>query len=229
MNRCSAGPERSEGRTNAPIGRLTYRSGHKVLHSSGSPASFTFRRTQSRPMTPSDFLSTARPLPGCSGYRQASLPATRRGGAGEDLRISEDNLLDRSEPTTPEGSISARSRIPGTFHGLRRCTWFCQLDLAPPARGFSFVPSRACRLPERALVTSPTENSLRRPRRSRTCSLRSGTRSPRGTGGRRARRLILILTPVLRVAIGVLSIPGGRGGSARNLGVGTLCFATRSY
>ena|SRR5579875_2418664 len=44
-------------------------------------------------MAPSDFLSAAIPLPGCSGYRQASLPATRRGGAEEDLPISEDNLL----------------------------------------------------------------------------------------------------------------------------------------
>ena len=44
-------------------------------------------------MAPSDFLSAAVPLPGCSGYRQASLPATHRGGAEEDLPISEDNLL----------------------------------------------------------------------------------------------------------------------------------------
>ena len=43
-------------------------------------------------------------LPGVTGYRQASLPATRRGGAEEDLPISEGNHLTRSTPTTPESS-----------------------------------------------------------------------------------------------------------------------------
>jgi hypothetical protein len=37
-------------------------------------------------------------LPGVTGYRQASLPVTRRDGAEEDLPISEDNLLTVPRP-----------------------------------------------------------------------------------------------------------------------------------
>ena len=45
------------------------------------------------PMTPSDCLSAAPPLPGVTGYRRASLPAPRRSGAEEALPSSQVNLV----------------------------------------------------------------------------------------------------------------------------------------
>jgi hypothetical protein len=55
-------------------------------------------------MAPSDFLSAAVPLPGCSGYRRASLPPSRRGRGRGGSPHFRGRLSDRSEPTTPEGS-----------------------------------------------------------------------------------------------------------------------------
>ena len=74
------------------------------------------------------------PLPGITGYRQTSLPVTRRDGAEEDLPISEHNPSDRSEPTTPEGSSvpASGSLAPSVAFAVPIAA---RLPLGPPAAG----------------------------------------------------------------------------------------------
>ncbi len=78
------------------------------------------------------------PLPGMTGYRQASLPATHRGGAEEDLPISEDNLSDRSTPTTPGGSSvpASGSLAPSLAFAVRTSA---RLPLGPPLSGLELT------------------------------------------------------------------------------------------
>ena len=86
-------------------------------------------------MAPSDFLSAAIPLPGVTGYRQASLPATRRDGAEEDLPISQDRSL-----TVPR---QLRRRVPRCLLPVpRHLPWPSPIPqrlgslLAPPLDGW---------------------------------------------------------------------------------------------
>ena len=105
--------------------------------------------------TPSDFLSAAVPLPGVSGYRQASLPTTRRRrGRGGSPHFRE-QPSDRSEPTAPEGSSvpASGSLAPSVAFAVPIAA---RLPLGPPLDGVCMTtlvrPRNLARATDRPVV-----------------------------------------------------------------------------
>jgi hypothetical protein len=60
------------------------------------------------------------PFPGITGYRQASLPATPQATGPRRLSPVPRTTIRTFNAPYAGGFFSARFRIPGTFHGLRR-------------------------------------------------------------------------------------------------------------
>jgi hypothetical protein len=61
------------------------------------------------------------PFPGVTGYRRASLPATPQATGPRRLSPVPKMTFRPFHAQYAGGFLSARSRIPGAFHGLRRC------------------------------------------------------------------------------------------------------------
>jgi hypothetical protein len=93
------------------------------------------------------------PLPGITGYRRASLPATPQATGPRRLSPVPRTTIRTFNAQYAGGFFSARSRIPGAFHGLRRA----RSGSAPP------WPAERVRLTTlaQASLTLQTVRSLR--------------------------------------------------------------------
>jgi hypothetical protein len=113
------------------------------------------------------------PLPGITGYRRASLPATPQATGPRRLSPVPRTTIRTFNAQYAGGFFSARSRIPGAFHGLRRA----RSGSAPP------WPAERVRLTTlaQASLTLQTVRSLR-PASHPASRPRTGASLPGGPG-----------------------------------------------